>query len=209
MIEKLKELVGGHFPDWTPKVIADIGAHDGEQTLELAKMYPTSTVLALECYPGIWPKLLDAVAGNTNIIALPLAACDQDGPITFFKPLTKNQGYGSIFQPTGDYPTEPTPSEPIGVNAIRLDTLLRGLHIPAIELFWLDAQGSELLILQGLGKFISGTRVVWTEYMLRSIYKNQPLVGDLNAFLVKNGLQCVHNEVVCSDWWGDACFMRL
>lgn len=208
MIEKLKELLAEHCPGWTPKVIADIGANDGEQTVELSKAFPTSTILALECYAGVWPKCLDRLAGIPNVFMLPLAVSNIDGPIKFFNPLTKNKGYGSIYQPTETYPVEPTPSEETSVNSIRLDTLCRGLNIPAIDMFWLDAQGSELAILQSLGSFIGGTRVVWTEYMLQEIYRGQPLVGNLSKFLTENGLIDVWSKVECSEWWGDACFVR-
>jgi FkbM family methyltransferase len=208
MIEKLKELLRTHCPGWTPKVIADIGANNGSQTAELAEEFASSTVLALECHPGIWPACLDRVAGLKNVIMLPLAANSVDGPVKFFKPLTSNTGYGSLFQPNGEYPLEPTPSEETVVNAVRLDTLLRGLHIPAIDLFWLDAQGGELAILTGLGSLIEGTRVVWTEYMDRAIYVGQPLIGQLEGYLMSKGLSRVWSETQVAGWWGDACFVR-
>jgi hypothetical protein len=139
---------------------------------------------------------------------LPFAASNVDGPIRFYNPKTKNNGYGSIYQPSGAYPFEPTPSEETCVNSVRLDTLCRGLHIPGIDMFWLDAQGGELTILQSLGSLFGETKVVWTEYMLQQIYINQPLVPDLDKFFRENGFQCVWNHEECSAWWGDACFMR-
>jgi hypothetical protein len=75
-------------------------------------------------------------------------------------------------------------------------------------MFWLDAQGSELSILQSLGTIIGGTKVVWTEYTMKEIYKGQPLVGDLTKFLEANGFVGVWSKVECSEWWGDACFLR-
>lgn len=139
---------------------------------------------------------------------LPFAASDMNGPIRFFKPLTSNTGYGSIYQPNGEYPVEPTPSEEIAVASVRLDTLLRGLKIPAIDLFWLDAQGGELSILSSLGDMISGTKVVYTEYMDRAIYINQPLIGQLGNYLISKGLIPVWKKTECAGWWGDACFIR-
>lgn len=208
MIEKLTNLLSEHAPGWVPGVIADIGANDGEQTLELAKAFPSSTILALECYGGVWPACLARLESVPNVIMLPVAVSNINGPIKFFNPMTKNQGYGSIYQPTGDYPQEPTPSEETSVNSLRLETICRGLKIPGIDLFWLDAQGAELSILQSLGSLLSRTKVIWTEYMLRHVYANQPLIGDLLLFLDSQGFTAVHNEVVCSDWWGDACFVR-
>jgi len=208
MIEKLRELMDAHCPGWVPQVIADIGANNGEQTVELARLFPTSTILALECYTGVWPECLERVSKCPNVIMLPLAVSDVNGPIRFFNPMTKNKGYGSIYQPTGTYPVEPTPSEETAVCSIRLDTLCRGLHLPGIDLFWLDAQGGELVILQSAGSLLNETKVIWTEYMVQPIYINQPLVGDLSVFLASHNFQCVWNQEECSAWWGDACFMR-
>lgn len=208
MIEKLKELLDKHSPGWKPRVIADIGANDGSTTEELSKAFPMSTILACECFSGVWPECLERVSKLPNVIMLPVAVSNIDGPIKFFDPLTENKGYGSVYQPTGTYPQEPTPSKETIVNSLRLETICRGLHIPGIDLFWLDAQGGELAILQSLGSLISETKVIWTEYMLKPIYINQPLAVDMAKFLASQGFVQVWDEVQCWDWWGDACFMR-
>jgi FkbM family methyltransferase len=208
MIEKLQELLKEHCPGWSPKLIAEIGANNGEQTVEFANAFPEATILALEPFSLVWPQCLERVSKYKNVIMLPLAVSPVDGVIKFFKPLTANTGYGSIYKPTGKYPQEPTPSEEIAVPSIRLDTLLRGLKLPSIDMFWLDAQAGELAILISLGDRIKDTKVVYTEYILGPIYEGQPSAQQLAQFLVTNGLEPVWNRLELADWWGDACFIR-
>jgi FkbM family methyltransferase len=208
MIENLVEVLNLHLPGWSPNMIADIGAHNGAQTLELAAKWPTATVLAMECSPAMWPECLVRVSGNSRIIMLPFAATSINGAVKFHMSTTNNTGYGSVYKPTESYPFEPMPTQEVTVPSIRLDTLIAGLKLPGIDMFWLDAQGGEMEILGGLGDLIEKTRVVYTEFMLQPMYHNQPLLGHITNFLQSKGFTPVWAKEECSAWFGDAVFIR-
>jgi 2-O-methyltransferase len=62
------------------------------------------------------------------------------------------------------------------------------LEMPAIQFLWIDAQGAEKLVLEGLGNYIEFTNYIWTEYNNDEMYKGQPkrqeLVDLLTGFEV-------------------------
>ena len=48
------------------------------------------------------------------------------------------------------------------------------IEFPTIQFLWIDAQGAEKLVLEGLEDYIEFTNYIWTEYNNNEMYKGQP-----------------------------------
>jgi len=72
----------------------------------------------------------------------------------------------------------------VPIDVVSLDSFLPKSGVPRIDFLDLDAQGSEMEILQGAGNFLSGEIVgVKCEVEFSQLYQNQPLFTDIDAYL--------------------------
>jgi FkbM family methyltransferase len=70
------------------------------------------------------------------------------------------------------------------VQTRRLDDIAIVTHI---DLLRMDAQGAELMILQGAGHKLTETVCVQTEVSFNTLYVGQPMFGDIHDFLTAKG----------------------
>jgi FkbM family methyltransferase len=194
-IEKITGIVGIIS---TEKVhcIFEFGSRYGEDTIEFAKRYPMATIHSFECNP----KTMEICRENTekfkNIIFNQSALADYNGEIKFY-PINKdrtvtswadgNQGASSLLKSSGKYPVESYNQDEVIVECITLDTYIEKNGINLIDLMWIDVQGAELIVLNGLKKNISKVKVFHIEVEFFEIYKNQPLFKEVEFFLVSVG----------------------
>jgi len=116
-----------------------------------------------------------------------------------------------------------TPQAKHQVSTKRIDDIE---EIKDVDFVKIDVQGSELTVLQNALQALSGTLLVQTEVEFVALYKDQPLFGDVDVFLRKNGFQ-FHtfnmfakrafkpmifnkniNEGLRQVLWGDALYVR-
>lgn len=71
----------------------------------------------------------------------------------------------------------------------------------------LDIQGAELLALKGFGDTLPQFSWIYTEINMAYVYRDNPLVWDLDRFLLDMGF--VRKEtILTSEGWGDALYVR-
>ncbi|KKN83508.1 hypothetical protein LCGC14_0297460 [marine sediment metagenome] len=103
---------------------------------------------------------------------------------------TKHLMSSSLYEPAVTLPNGTVCSGPdrtfikILVETVPLDELL---DTSGIDLLKLDVQGGELDVLKGATKTLARTGLVVSEAELVPLYKNQPLFGDLCAYLADYG----------------------
>ena len=95
------------------------------------------------------------------------------------------------------------------VPCARMDTVLAGLSWPVkdVGLVNLDLQGAELLALRGFGDLLRGIPLIYTEVSTAPLYRNAPLIGDIDEYLARYGLRRVLTQMTRWDW-GDALYAR-
>lgn len=101
------------------------------------------------------------------------------------------------------------------IHVVRSETMvstaLRDLNIwpktPNVFLN-LDIQGAELAALQGLGEKISSCFAIYSEVNVRELYKNVPLIQELDDYLLGNGFHRIDWQIYEEYGWGDALYMR-
>jgi hypothetical protein len=75
----------------------------------------------------------------------------------------------------------------ISVETRRLDGYCRANAIEAIDIAYLDVQGSELSVLEGAGRMLDTTKMIWLEVGAVELYAGQPLRADVERFMRRHG----------------------
>lgn len=82
------------------------------------------------------------------------------------------------------------------MQSTRLDTMFQreGLNISDYDTLVMDTQGSELLVLQGMGALLDGIKWIRTEAADCEMYEGSCQIKDLDEFLIPKGFQRVQTD---------------
>ena len=197
------------------KVVLDIGSRWGEDSQKLQRLFPNAEINAFECTPfsiNLWKK----DERNKGIHLIEKAVSNYTGNIVFnTNDFTKcqtmqpygNQGANSIFKTNPDYPLETLVQHEIVVPCITIQDWAKENNIEKIDIVWIDVQGAELMVFQGMGDLIKTVRAIHTEVEFFPLYIGQPLFPDVDAFLKSQGFKFVEFEYTC-EWFGDANYIN-
>jgi len=176
------------FPDG-PKVILDIGSRDLEHSLKFGARYPNARIIAFEPNPYGIQNCQHRLANmrDANIELIEYAVSDQEGEMDFYS-VIGNDGCSSLLEPI-DVPYGLKQWAKITVQVKRLDTVLDDLGINQIDVMWLDTQGTELKVLEGMGSYLDDVKCIYTEASPRPYYVGHILKNDLESFLHNEGFE--------------------
>ena len=196
--QRCHELVGCALEASAVKVVFDVGARDCTESTDFAQAYPAATVYAFECNPATLPKCRAAAALEPRIHLTEKAVAEKEGRLSFFAidPARSvggtpggNHGASSMFEASGDYPEETYVQNRIEVDSIRLDRFCLAAQVTAIDILWMDVQGAELLVLEGLGDLLAQVSFIHMEVEFFEIYKGQALFPAVDSLLRSRGFR--------------------
>ena len=168
------------------KTIFDIGSRDGYQSVEFRNWFPNSKIVAFEANP----YLIDYCKSVTNghdIQIVQNAASDINGKVDFYA-CTNVVGCSSLLEVNKMHPrSSEWNQEKITVDAIRIDDWCKNNNIDSIDLLWIDVQGAEKMVLNGIGDFLSNVKAICTEVEIAHMYNGSILKHELDQFLLDNG----------------------
>jgi hypothetical protein len=72
---------------------------------------------------------------------------------------------------------------------------------------WMDVQGSELLVLKGLGTHIKDVKYIYTEVTYKEMYSGQVMYKELNDFIISNNFENVTN-ISLQGWQEDVIYRK-
>ena len=181
-----------------PYVIFDVGSRDCLQSIEFYNAFPNAKIYAFECNPNTLDTCRKNISPYTDRITLiEGAVCDYDGEITFHpidQENTKsswsdgNPGASSLFKFHEEYnkyhdsKNENYVQTKITTNCHRLDTVMKKLNIPKVDIIWMDLQGAELLALKGLGDHLNSVQYIHTEVTNCNMYCGGCKTNDILNF---------------------------
>ncbi len=157
------------------KTIFDIGSRDALQALELQRFFSDSKIY--KCYKN---------TEGTNIEIVPYACSDIDGEVTFGVS-NANIGASSLLKNTQNGRAADWNQEEIKVQATRLDSFMRYNNIENVDMLWMDVQGAEKLVFDGLGKKLKNVKIINTECNLQHLYHGSIMADELDEYMKELG----------------------
>jgi len=205
----------GYINPVSVKTILDVGSRDAMESITLKEFYPTARVYAFECNPPAIELCRKNIGKRAGIILIPNAVSDVNGTLEFFaidpdKTITPhkdgNIGASSLFVANPEYPHEKYHQNKITVQSITLARWAEQASVSDIDILWIDLQGAELKAFRGMENLISKVKVIYTEVEFKELYLNQPLFGEVDAYLSEKGFILI--RLYPCGWFGNALYVR-
>lgn len=190
--------------------IFEIGACEGEDTIKYSRLFPEGMIYAFEPLPVNIKLIKDNFLkyGVKNASYFNKALSSENGLSEFYVSTGKpenvtdsNWNYGnkssSLLAPEKHLETANFIqfNEKIVVETITIKTFCEASNIKVIDFIHMDVQGAELMVLKGAEDYISSIKVIWLEVSKIDLYKNQPLVDDVEKFMKQNNFVLVKNDL--------------
>lgn len=188
--------------------ILHIGAHHGQEA-EAYWNEGVRNIVFVEAHRPTYKVLCQNMLRFPGVIAVNACISDKDGEIVNFN-LANNDGQSSSMlefdthsqeHPTVIF-TDRTRLQTMTISTMFKDRKLNPSHYNFINL---DIQGAELMALRGMD--LSLVDYVYIEVNKKHLYKNCPLLPDIDAYLLSFGLHRVETKMT-NHGWGDAFYVR-
>jgi len=216
-----KELLG-YFDQRSKMTIFDIGACEGEDSIKYARMFPNARVYAFEPLPSNFDKMEANIKKYNcpNISVEPLALSNVVGISNFFVSSGKPDKFkdnddwdfgnksSSLLQPdkVKEYHKWLSFNNEIAVKTGTINDYCVLNGIASIDFIHMDVQGAELLVLEGAQGILDKVKMIWLEVEAVSLYRNQPLKKDIEAFMQHHKFQKIYDGV--DDIAGDQLYVH-
>jgi len=191
-----------------PDGVLHLGANEGQEAETYFKM-GIKNVIWVEALPDVFKKLISHIQQFPGQRARLACVSETDGRKVKFN-VASNQGQSSSFLEFGTHAKEhPTVrwTGSIEMLTSRVDTLLRGEDLKGNWFLNADLQGAELLALKGMGNLLGRFKWAYLEVNERELYKDCPLLPELDAWMTKKGFKRVETKMT-NFGWGDALWIR-
>lgn len=191
-------------------IIFEIGACEGEDSIKYSRLFPNSKIYAFEPLPK-----------NIKLIENNLRDYSISNVYYYNKALSSKEGYAEFFVSKGrpkdaeesdwDYGNKSSsllpPAEHINlvdfiefkekiiVETTTLKSFCNTNNISVIDFVHMDVQGAEIMVLEGAGDLIHSLKSIWLEVSKVQLYKNQPLVDEVNKFMTKHNFLLVKEDI--------------
>ena len=178
-----------------PKIIFEVGARYGDETLKLAETFPDATIYSFECNPLTIDICKDKLKNKKNVIFINTALGDEESTKPFYSYIKNNDGCSSFlkridFEETQFYTGD--------INITTLKNIINDFNLETIDLLCMDTQGYELNILKGAEHHINKIKyvimeepkqVINTEFLPKNMYSKYicaPTPIEIKAFMEQN-----------------------
>ena len=178
-------------------VVVDVGAHQGSTSVRFAETFPEARIFALEPDPENFAILVRQVRSVKRIVPIGRAAAERTGPATLYR--TRFDQAHSLRRPAADAPRYLASGDlleemgPVPIETISLDDFCVENGLDHIDVLKIDAQGSELEILEGgKGLFSRGAAtLVFLEVNFLPVYDGMALFPAVYQWLFDRGYRLV------------------
>lgn len=191
-------------------VIVQAGAHNGMETLELARMFPGGQIHAFEPVPRLYEELQRSTIGCPNVTTYRMALGDTEEVRSMWIAGGAQDASSSMLPPKDhlDVFPEITFENVIPVDVTTLAAWARREGIDRIDGLWLDMQGYELAALKAAGDLVATTRALVLEVSAAELYEEAPLWPEVRAWLEGAGFSIEAEKWDATGTWGDALAVR-
>jgi FkbM family methyltransferase len=202
-----KEFIKTFLPE--NPVIIEAGAHNGTDTIAMAKLWTNSHIYAFEPVRSIFDQLKSRTKSLKNVRCYQLALSDRSGTATFFVSSGQSDASSSLLPPQEHLTEHPNVyfSEQIEISVTTLDKWAEENKIVNVDFLWLDMQGYELATLKASSVILKTVKVIYTEVCLRPLYQGCPLYPEVRDWLESQGFIVAREELAWKDA-GNVLFVR-
>lgn len=193
-----------------PTGVFHVGASIGQEA-ESYMMYGVPRMIFIEAIPKIYQDLLKNIACFPYARAFNACISEIDGEKRVFH-VSSNGGESSSlldFELHSKMHPDVKFTHDIDVETTRLDTLIRAHNINLEEYDFLniDLQGAELMALRSMAELLWQVKYVYIEVNTDYLYKDCPLISDIDAHLEVFNFTRVELRMT-DKHWGDAFYVR-
>lgn len=177
----------------------EIGSRDAKESCNLARVFEDAHIHTFEPVPYNINMCKEVIRWHPFHIQLrvhlhEVAANNVTGPMDFYaldlnQQSGNNHGIASKFQLIDPdmFPNEHSVQTKITVDGWRIDDWCTANNVDRIDGIWMDAQGAELDILQGMGDMLEHTQFIMTEAGIKPYYHGHTLKVDMDAYMASKG----------------------
>lgn len=192
--------------------VLHVGGHYAE---EIADYYGNgiNKSIWVEADPESFAILEQKIKDYPNALAFNSCISEKDGEQVEFN-ISNNEGQSSSLMELDYHKIAHVEVEfvkKISLVTKRLDTLLQenNLSIKDYTFLNFDIQGAELLALKSLGDLLWGVEALYLEVNEKHLYKDCPLIPDIDAYLQQYDFCRVETEMCGNFGWGDALYVKV
>jgi len=169
--------------------LLDIGAHVGQTSRELSRLYPTATISAFEPTPNTFKTLTANLAKLPKVTAFNLALSDRDGEADFN--VSRNSQANSLLENDTDNLQGMRDAvevvDKVKVKCQTLDSWLAKQRLSSPLAIKMDVQGAELLALRGASNALKNQiQIIMTEISIGRLYAGQADLFSVHEHLTSN-----------------------
>jgi FkbM family methyltransferase len=189
-----------------PSTVLHVGAHKGEEFSTYSKLKVSRTVW-IEAQPDLVRNLELRFKGDTSQAVVSAAVWSTNDEIVDFQ-VASNSESSSILDLKLHSVLYPEVKQ---IDLIQLRTRTLDSIIPAgdsIDFVNIDIQGAELEALKGATRILSAAKWVYLEVNDTELYKNCPLLSEIDFFMENKGYVRVAKRMWLDHGWGDALYIR-
>jgi len=177
-----------HLKPESIKVICEVGARYGNETLMLSDTFKNSQILSFECNPNTVAICKEKLNNCPRVKFFDHGLGETQQALPFYSFNRSNDGASSFFK-RDDYDITQEDTGEILIK--RLDSVLISENIQHIHLLCMDVQGYELNVLKGCGDFLKRIDYIIMEQLnntegVKSTYIGAPSSSEVNAFMASN-----------------------
>lgn len=175
--------------------VVDVGARpiggQHETYMQLLRDFPGSRVVAFEFDPAECEQFNAQSPPEVRFYPYALGSDNETRPLY----ITKAPMCCSLYKPNHDVLQRFQAMDvaqlqrTTEIQTVTLDHVARVEQIGRVDLIKIDIQGAELDVFRGGTGTLTGVSGIVTEVEFVELYENQPLFGDVSAYLAQQGLQ--------------------
>lgn len=194
-----------------PTGVLHMGAHKGQEA-EQYHLCGTDRMIFIEALPDVFMALQRNIKRFPQALAINACIGPQDGQKQVFHVSSNDGESSSLFEFGTHAIVHPDVSftHDIEVTTWRVATLIRqyAIEVKDYNFLNIDLQGAELIALKSMEDLLQDAMYVYIEVNLDYLYKNIPLRGNIDDYLVAFGFQRVKEKILEDKKWGDAFYVK-